>query len=55
MIKMIGEAADIFQDALIPFFPIILSQIECIIKEGVPELMECIAQTNGELIKGIFI
>ena len=55
MIKMIGIAADIFQDALLPFLPMILNQIEAIIKEGIPELMECIAWANGELIKGIFI
>mmetsp|Transcript_6966 Transcript_6966/g.6118 ORF Transcript_6966/g.6118 Transcript_6966/m.6118 type:complete len:137 (+) Transcript_6966:237-647(+) len=53
-LKVYGEAAEIFEDALIPFLPKILTYLQRKLKEGDEHLHGVISESMGALVLHVF-
>ena len=54
LIKLYGTAAEIFEDALIPFFSKIQGYLEKKLKEGDVQLHLVISESCGQLVHSLF-
>ena len=51
---MFGEAADIFEDSLVPYLPKILAQLAKQIKDDAPQkILQSVSESTGNLCKYI--